>query len=182
MFLCKEKGCRCKHLSLSHNTNNIQDYEWRNSPAFQEVLLSSISCASYFSSCNAYILIFTSCQLIKNKWQNSVISHKQYQVNLKTLHYCFHIKSTASHNFPELQYEDPIWCLVLRLLMSVFVSKHNTIHKCVKTCNNGEKNLFQERYSFFVTSEEFCDKCYYSLSDIMYHLMKLRYQWNAFSI
>ena len=46
------------HPPPLHDTNEIKDYEQKNSPDFQEVLLSTISCASSFSWCNAYICVY----------------------------------------------------------------------------------------------------------------------------
>ena len=49
----RKKKCRLKHLGNKlhlppvHDTSKIKDYEQRNSPAFQEVLLFTISCISY---------------------------------------------------------------------------------------------------------------------------------------
>ena len=56
MFLNKEKKCKLKHLSPPYDTNKIKVCEQRNSSAFQEALLSTISCISCFEWCNGYIL------------------------------------------------------------------------------------------------------------------------------
>ena len=62
MFLNKEKKCKLKqlgkklHLSPPYDTNKIKVCEQRNSPAFQEALLYTISCISCFKWCNGYKL------------------------------------------------------------------------------------------------------------------------------
>ena len=66
-FSYRKKKCRLKHLGKKlhlpslHDTSKIKDYEQRNSTAFQEVLLSTISCGTCFNWCNACILISTFC-------------------------------------------------------------------------------------------------------------------------
>ena len=66
VFLHKIK-CRKKHFGkklhtpLLYDTFKVKNYEQKNSPDFQEVLLSTISCASCFSWCNTYIYLFLRC-------------------------------------------------------------------------------------------------------------------------
>ena len=103
VLLQKEKRCRLKHfgkklhLPPSHDTSKFKDNEQRNSPAFEEVLLSTISSVSCFNWWNVYIFISTLCHLITNKRQKNVISYKQYQMNIKTLPLSFSCQIIGSY-------------------------------------------------------------------------------------